>query len=164
MVRDFQVQMKPTFLGIPRRLVCHVSAACIAFGLIAPVTYWTLDRQVPIVIQDTSVFPPDAAPGDTIKITWTATELKGCSGTIYRRFIDSTGTIFEISPVPSIYRGLLVGGVKTFSREVRIPFGMAPGPAIYTGFREYICNPIHYLWPIRATSAVTKFNVVRKGP
>lgn len=153
--------MNTLVMGIRRRVICHVFAACVAFVLVAPIVFMAADRQSPIIIHETTIFPPSVRAGDTVLVTWTATELRGCEGTIYRRFIDSQGTIFEIAPVPSIYRGLLTSGKKTFSSSIAIPHGLASGPAAYTGTREYRCNPLHWIWPIREKVAPTHFTVIR---
>lgn len=147
-------------LGLKRRTWCHIAAAITAICFVAPVAFMASDRTEPIVIHKTEIFPPIVRPGQVVKLTWTATELRGCDGTIHRRFIDSQGVIYQVESVRSIYRQLLAGGRKTFSREVQIPSGMPDGPATFTGVREYYCNPFHrYIWPIRAATPPATFTV-----
>lgn len=150
--------MNRIIFGIRRRIVCHVLAGLSALIIAVPLTFMWLDNVPPLSITHTAMFPSVVRAGDSVSITWTATETRACDGIIHRRFVDSAGVIFEIAPVPSIYRGTL-GPNKTFSREVRIPSGMAPGPAVYGGVRRYWCNPLQ-----RALQGILGAEIVLPSP
>lgn len=152
-----------------RRTICHILAACVAALVVAPMTFWATDKQSPIIIHESAIFPPNVRPGSSATITWTATELRSCTGIIHRRFVDSQWVVWAVTPVPSVYRALLKGKT-TFSREIIIPLGMAPGPATFTGARVYYCNPLHQLagwlgmdWlAINVPTTPVRFNVLAK--
>lgn len=132
-------------MKIPRRYVCHALAAGFCALFVVPTVLMHQDVTPPIEIHRSVMVPNQVRPGDTVQLVWTATELRACDGSIRRRFVDSAGVIFETVPAPTIYRDVL-GSNKTFSREVRIPMGMAPGPAIFTGTRRYWCNPLQRMF------------------
>lgn len=150
---------------IKRRTICHISAAIFGMMVAAPITFMWLDNTEPIRITHVSMSPAEVLAGQSVRITWEATEIRACNGIIHRRFIDSAGVIFEIAPVPSVYRDVL-GGHKTFSRDITIPSGMAPGPAIYGGVRRYWCNPLQRLFEglfgfeIKIPSPAVRFTVL----
>lgn len=152
---------------IKRRTICHIFAAMFGLLVVAPITLMRLDNAEPIRVTRTEMYPSDVSPGQTARLTWDATEHRVCNGIIHRRFVDSAGVIFEIAPVPSIYRDVL-GGHKSFGRDIVIPHGMAPGPAVYGGTRRYWCNPLQKLlegwlgFEITVPSPPVKFTVVPK--
>lgn len=150
---------------IKRRSVCHILAALFGLMVAAPITFMWLDSAEPIRVTSATMSPPEVRPGQTVRLTWDATEFRVCAGLVHRRFVDSSGVIFEISPVPAIYRDKLDGN-KSFSRDITIPNGMAPGPALYTGVRRYWCNPLQRLFEgwlgfeIKLPSYPVKFTVL----
>lgn len=133
--------------------------------VVAPVIVMRLDWFEPIHIDKLEMVPSDVRAGQTVKMIWTANEYRACDGIIHRRFVDSAGVIFEIESVPSIYRDVL-GNNKTFNRDIQIPSGMAPGPAVYGGVRRYWCNPLQKLFQgwlgfeIVLPSPLVRFKVV----
>lgn len=143
-----------------KHLVHKCVAAVIAFFVFGPLLIMAADYGPPIVIIETKIIPKTTRAGESINVEWTATERRACNGTIYRRFIDSSGTIFDMAPVTAIYRdGGLIGGVRRFSRSILTPTGMAPGRAIFTASRVYRChwNLLHLIWPIVLQTDGTEF-------
>jgi len=137
--------MNRKIMGIRRRYWCHIAAAAFSFIVAAPVVAMLADNTPPIIVVNTEMHPPQVVAGQTVRVTWTAREFRACDGVVNRRFIDSAGVIFDTAPIPTVYRRQLSGGGRSFSREIQIPSGMSPGPAIYTGTRRYWCNPLQQL-------------------
>ena len=138
----------------------HIAAFIFGVFVVGPISFWAFDRFPPIEIHSASISPDVINAGDRAVITWAATMKRPCDGTIHRRFIDSSGTIFDMAPVSAVYRHSIEEGMRrTFSREIILPIGMAPGGAVMSGIREYRCNPVHWLWPIRIEIAPLKFRV-----
>lgn len=129
---------------IKRRTFCHLAAALFGLVVLAPITLMWLDSAEPIHISNVAMHPNSVRAGQVVQLTWQASEARACNGIIHRRFVDSAGVIFDIAAVPSIYRRDL-GGNKSLSRDITIPSGMAPGPAVYSGVRRYWCNPLQVL-------------------
>ena len=124
-----------------------------------------VDSRAPVIITKSEMVPNVVVPGQTVTIRWTTIELRACDGVVRRRFVDAARVIHEIEPAPTIYRAR-VKDTPTFSRDVTIPSGMAPGPATYGGTRHYYCNPLQKWFQgwlgieIRLPIAEIKFTVV----
>jgi hypothetical protein len=148
-----------------RRWICHAAAASVGLFLIAPIVAMRFDNVEPVSITHTEMIPSDVRPGQTVRLSWAANEHRSCDGLVHRRFVDSGGVIFELAPVPTIYR-TAVAHNKVFSRDIQIPSGMASGPAWYGGVRRYWCNPLQRLlqgwlgFEILMPVAPVRFNVL----
>lgn len=147
--------------GLRRRYWCHILAAAFSFGLLGPLAALVLDRESPVDILDTQIVPNPVRAGGTVIVTWTAVEKRACEGTVHRRWVDASGVVHETQLGPTVLRERGSLGRKTFARELRVPLGMAPGPAHYEGARYYVCNPTHHFWPIRVPIKPVRLMVER---
>lgn len=144
-----------------RAAVCHVAAA--AVGLCVFAFLWLLLDRGPVLIlqQNDSYVLPDPAPqGHRISIVWSAIERRNCDGVVIPRVVDSSGRVFEYARQPAIYHDLMQPGKRSFTKTLRLPLGMAPGPARYEPIVLRWCNPIQQLvWPLRDPPLVIAFTV-----
>tara|TARA_R110000868_G_scaffold51977_2_gene164562 strand:- start:730 stop:1203 length:474 start_codon:yes stop_codon:yes gene_type:complete len=146
--------MKEVFLGVSRRLWCHISAIIFGFIVVTPITFMALDRGDPVQILSTNV-TGNAVPGGTISITWEAIASRPCEGETRAWIVGSNRVIHEYAPRPTVIRSNKWERGK-YSVEVTLPINIPPGPAIRTAAVKYFCNPLQRLldWPITATRNV----------
>lgn len=161
-------KMNQTISGIRRKSWGHIAAALFSVIIMAPIAAMIADSATPVVVIRTDMEPSKVAAGQGVRVTWVARELRACDGEVNRRFVDSAGVIFDVAPVPTVYRAQLESGARSFSREIHIPAGMALGPAEYGGTRRYWCNPLQRLFrglfgiEIVLPVAPVKFTVVSR--
>ena len=148
-------------LGIPRRIWCHLIAATIGFVFVAPLTFMALDRADPVVVHFTA-FSGEMRPGSVMTITWDATSFRACEGTVRRRVIDHTGSIYEYDEQATVIRPEGELGRRKYRREFILPKSIAVGQATHAPVVRYYCNPIQYWlnWPIVAQRTRETFIVV----
>jgi len=119
-----------------------------------------LDRRAVLTIHSVSSSPEVVAPGGIIFLSWEATEHRNCSGIVYRRIVDSKGTVFNMAPVPTVYHDLMVLTPRRFSTSFNVPIGMATGPAKYISNTERWCNVLQeHIWPLAGPQFTVSFMV-----
>ena len=155
---------------IKRRYICHAIAAVFCAIIVVPAVFLVRDNAIPVEIHKSTMTPPIVSPGQTVQISWVATDHRSCEGLIHRQFVDSSGAMFQMIPGPTFIRDPRdIGRRKTFIREIRIPTGVADGPATFSGMRRYWCNPLQRMlkgqfgMEIRVPTPVISFEVRRQG-
>lgn len=88
-------------------------------------------------------------PGETLRIKHIVTRYKSCHTNVYRIIFDREGRRFVVTPDLEFPAGLLPLGSDTFIAPVGVSPEASPGPATYRAVREYRCNLLHYIFPIK---------------
>lgn len=118
---------------------------------------WALDREPPLRAVSSNMYLPPVPQGDTVLMeipvmreTW-----RECT-TQSRKFLtDSAGVRFDFGMEQVMTAESLSALEKRMGpwikAAVRIPETATTGPAVLSVEAEFICNPIHRLWPIHRT-------------
>lgn len=138
-------------------------SALIAAVITAQCIAWAVDRAPPIEIVSGSITPNPAAPGDTIDVQLVVREYNACSGTVFRRIIDSAGIVHAYDETPATYRWVIPRSADNkpvvFSRTLVLPKTLAQGPAKYSPIVRWWCNPIQWLFPVQITQTPIDFEI-----
>lgn len=135
-------------LSTNRNILCHTLAACCGLT-IAILLGLLLDRRDPIELFQGRITPYYVHEGDNVVLTWPLIEHRSCNGELRRRLVDSGNKIHEFTSEPTVYHERLDTEKKTFVKNFTIPYGVAPGPAVYYTVGTRWCNIVQKLiWPI----------------
>jgi hypothetical protein len=146
--------MTVLFLGIRRRIWCHASAIIFGALVVTPLTFMSLDRDIPVTILSSKV-TGNPVPGATVGITWEAISSRPCTGDARSWIIGSNRVLYDYAPRPTVIRS-----TKTergiYSIEIVLPSSIPPGPATRFTLARYYCNPLQRWldWPIEATMRI----------
>lgn len=149
---------------VRKRWKAHLAAAVLAFSIVSPIGYMFFDNAPPIDLTDTYIVPGEVYSGDVVTVFWTATEHRICKTVIYRVWNDASGVPHAMLPEPGIPREYKIGVTRRLPRDVNLPYGMAPGLATMTGWREYSCNWLQNFWPIRVPILPAKVWIIGPRP
>ena len=142
-----------------RSALCHFLAAFVGICVVTPPVIMLLDRRAPIAVEEISISPNPARPGDTMTMRWLAREFRDCGGTVIRRFIGSDHIIRETVQLPVVFHDRADGTPKAFEVRFQLPH-LPPGEAIYQGVVLRYCNVVQkILWPIVYYAPPVKFMV-----
>jgi hypothetical protein len=124
------------------------SVTLISCGIVGGWLGWLAsERDVPVKYQASEVLN-SPRPGETLRIRHQVWRDKSCATTVYRLVFDKDNDRF-IVPDLEFSRGVLPLGADTFVVPVPISPQADPGPAVYRVMREYRCNFLHNIWPIK---------------
>jgi len=109
------------------------------------------DRSPPFVLLEGKTIPAVLTPGKPYQFSWLRQpeSPRECTGTVFWRIEDSEGAIRAVAPEPSLFA--LDNSDKTrrvVGRERILSSSVPPGPIILYPSIEFVCNWMHYLWPI----------------
>ena len=117
------------------------------------VIVWAMDRTPPFVVIDHSA--KAALQGETATVTARVRRAltRSCSLTYSRTFIDSKGSVYDLSEGVRLLTAQALVELDKRSPDqitfkVTVPKTAAPGPGSVFTAMEYTCNPIHQLYPI----------------
>lgn len=137
--------------------IAGINIACIAGWL----TFMIADNLSPYeyIAAESSVIPSQALAGHQVTVHWQIKVNRLCPGAIVRTIVDArTGARTSYDPTPAI---LTIRVTDTaLDRTFLLPEGIRPGPKIYRANAEYICNPLHRIWPLRIQTPDLHFEVV----
>lgn len=105
------------------------------------------ERDVPVKYQLSEVVN-SPRPGETLRVKHIVWRDKACKTTVYRIIFDQDGDRF-IVPDLEFPAGVLPLRMDTFVVPVPVSPAADPGPATYRAVREYRCNLLHYIFPIK---------------
>jgi hypothetical protein len=134
-------------------------AVFIGVFVIIPSGIMLFDTRPVIHITNAWIEPDPAAPGQTIRLTWTAVEKRSCSGSVQLTITDSAHQVFYYTAKPTIYHEAKDSTPVTFINELTLPISIRPGPAIYSSYVTRWCNPLQYLWPITEPRRTINFTI-----
>ena len=139
----------------------HVFAILFALVLTSPLIYWAVDRGDPVQIRAMYLVPDEIEPGGTIFRNVTAFRLRSCHTDPTITITDSSRTQWRIDE-PASYNPGVTGVEDAYKIPVKIPTGIAYGPAEMRVTVARRCNPLHVLWPQVTRYEPMKFKVVSK--
>ena len=128
--------------------------------LLGAVGFMLADNQQPyIYLAEKSYVRPDpAAPGHQILVHWEFKVNRVCPGLIVRTLVDArTGAKISYDPILAL--GTIKMGDTSLERTFLLPEGMLPGHKIYRANAEYVCNPLHRIWPLKVQTPDIHFEV-----
>lgn len=136
--------------------IIGVNIACL-FGWLA---YMVGDNQPPYsyIVEQSYVIPNPSQSGHQVQVHWQFKINRLCPGSIVRTVVDAkTGAKFSYDPTPAL--GTVRGGDDHLDRTFFLPDGIRPGPKLYRANAEYICNPLHRIWPLKVQTPDIPFEV-----
>lgn len=130
-----------------RRQLCNILAALFSISIVVPVTAMIFDRAPVLEFTDHGIIEPNpVAPNTTATITWKATQLRPCGGSVKRQVIHSeSGRITDYASQEVVFRGTDIGVEREYSRSFIVP--SLPGKYIHRAIVERWCNPLQKLIP-----------------
>jgi hypothetical protein len=135
----------------------------LAFGLVAvvfgPAIWWMADRSPPIELVEYSVFPPKVKPGETVYRVIKLNRLRRCEVEPQTILIDGGRVRWVFEDRTISIPGPL--GPDEYKRPVVVPLQALPGPSELRTTTEFVCNPIHRIWPIKTENPVLKFEIMK---
>jgi hypothetical protein len=128
----------------------------IGFSFIAALLgAWSTDRSSPIDVLKTEVLTPIVGPGGELCISQEFVRRESCRTRLQRVLVDSTRERY-VMPDLELWAATGPLGRDVYKTCTPIPLKFAAGPASYRAVTEYVCNPLHNLWPVvRAADEVT---------
>ena len=129
-------------------------------ALLAALAYMAADNQHPYTynVEKSYVKPNPAAAGRQITVHWEFVTHRTCPGAIVRTIVDArTGAKVSYDPTPAL--GTVRMGDISMERTFFLPEEMLPGPKLYRSNAEYICNPLHRIWPLKVQTPDIAFEV-----
>lgn len=114
---------------------------------------WAFDRKPPFELYSYEASSPRA--GETLEfVAHVRRDIpRDCSVSFSRHMFDSTGARLDIQAstlmTPQALSMLDKVTPDHLKLRVPIPAGAASGPAQFVTSLEYVCNPLHTIWPIR---------------
>ena len=125
------------------------------------IAYWTLDREVPVEVQQIEVLTPEVKPGGSLLIRQRLDYIRECPAHVDRGVYDSA-THREFLPDIDYERTPQGLGIHTVTFEVNVPKFFVPGPATYRARPVYTCNILQRAyWPITRPETVVGFRIVQ---
>jgi hypothetical protein len=126
------------------------------------ITWWVVDRDPPVTLVKWDPVNPVVSPGDVLRIKYEYIRHRDCQTRISRFIEDSIGTRLTLTPQAEFSWTPGQIGYNTVTVPITMPRAIEQGKATYLSLREYQCNPIHWLWPIKVEGPRIHFDV--KGP
>jgi hypothetical protein len=150
-------------------VMMRVALGTIIGGLVvAPLTFWIVDREPPIYRYDGKMTPNLVQGGDWVTIEWNIRAVRNCeewppNRGVTRVIIDSTGKLHDMEPTTAI-AGKAESSKEEIKRRVRLPMGMTDGPARYRSVACFKCNWTQRWLPVCVSSPEIPFTVLpREG-
>jgi hypothetical protein len=148
-----------------RRMVIWAGAhAWLGWLLCLPILFkfaqWGTDNVAPFELLATTTVVPGPPGGEVLFESAVRRDLhRECSVRYSRHIVDSRGFRHDFEMEP---RYLSADGLRRMDKDmgqrlkivVNIPKAAAVGPAIYAAELNYVCNPLHTLFPLRVTMAM----------
>ncbi|MDO9277120.1 MAG: hypothetical protein Q7U05_00975 [Polaromonas sp.] len=131
-------------------LVFGASMVCVAVG---QVVVWAMDRTPPFVVNSYTSSPTHRGETAKIKVTVKRDLTRMCSVTYSRMFLDAKGVAWDLT------EGVRLMTAKSLDEldkrnpdmlaiKIKVPDQAAVGKGSVMTVLEYVCNPVHQLYPI----------------
>jgi hypothetical protein len=134
---------------------------CIIASLFGWVSYMVADTTPPYsyIISESYVIPNPSHAGRQVTVHWQLTINRLCPGIIVRTIVDAkTGATVSYDPTAALTT--IKMGDTFLERTFFLPEEMQPGPKLYRSNAEYVCNPLHHIWPLKVQTPDIPFNVI----
>lgn len=128
---------------------CALFWACVLLA-----AYWAADRTPPLVVRgQVGAISVERGSVAQIELSVQRNVRRNCSVSYHRHLYDADGFRFDLPGSPS---GMNAEAIAALERShpgrllllVPIPRKAAPGPVRLVTSMQFVCNPLHYLWPI----------------
>lgn len=143
----------------PLQKVNHVSGILLTLGALllffvgGQVLLWGLDRRVPFEMVGYTVNP--ALAGDTVIVRAQVRRdlARRCSVTYSRVFFDSAGSRFDLTTGAQMMNADALDDLNRRTPDslvisVTVPPKAAPGKGALVTALDYVCNPVHQMYPV----------------
>jgi hypothetical protein len=133
------------------------AALAVLFGLVA---FMAADNQSPYtyIVEQSYVRPNPAHSGRQVTVHWELKINRICPGVIVRTIVDArTKAKVSYDPAPALVT--VKAGDTSLERTFLLPEEMLPGPKLYRANAEYVCNPLHRIWPLKVQTPDLAFEV-----
>lgn len=139
-------------------------AASLLFAtLLVPVTYWALDNQRPYDFYgppESYIIPNEATGNDQMIVSWKVKANRQCDGSIRRELFDPrTKVVLAVYDPQPIDRHAMPEQDGYFNSVFLLPRMIQTGRIGYRSHREYWCNPLQRIWPLKYTTPDLFFEV-----
>lgn len=119
---------------------------------------WVGDVVPPVIVLNGRATPSTVPIGGSLTIHWVIERHRNCKVRRDVIMMDGKRVVWDVvSPPATSYAPL--GKDEYFTAPIPLPLGFAPGPSVYRSKLQFICNPVHHLWPIIVKTEVP-FEVV----
>lgn len=127
------------------------------------VGFWVQDRTAPVSGKAVEIVGP-VHPGGRLLVRWNVHRERACGATRQELIIDVQGVRWLIAA--QSYAGPAGPlGEDSFITQTPLPPDIPTGAAKLRVTLSYVCNPVHRLWPIVATTPEVPFEITaRPGP
>lgn len=139
--------------GLEGRARLYEIVRCTTFWICVVIAAdWAADRQPPL--QVLALRPIRAAPGATAQFElMVARDLRrGCAVRFHRYLYDGEGFRFDLGGPAAMNAQALAALEREHPGQlllsVPVPQRATPGAARFVTSLDYVCNPLHHLWPI----------------
>lgn len=117
------------------------------------VTVWALDRRAPFEMVSYEPRPTRAGEAAIFRAVVKRDVSRSCSSSYSRLFYDSTGSRFDVTTGEQIMSADALSDLARRSPaamvlSVVIPPAAAPGPGALVTVVNYVCNPLHQIFPV----------------
>ncbi len=139
----------------------YVTAFFVSVLIAAPVLWMLIDRTPPVERIRGTIVPENPTPGSNITIKRVLKVTRHCKAgknNLLTEIISATGeiTLFEATYGADYTEAV---GEGVFSRTMRLPLSIDPGPATYRSRACFACNPIQAIWPVCVSGGDIRFNI-----
>lgn len=133
--------------------VLLVLGALLLFLVIGQLVLWGLDRRAPFEMIGYTANP--TLPGDTVIVRAKVGRDLGrrCSVSYSRMFFDSAGSRFDLTTGAQMMNADALDDLNRRTPDalvisVIVPPKAAPGRGAMVTVLDYVCNPVHQLYPV----------------
>lgn len=135
-----------------------IGAACI-LGALFQLMLWASDRHPPFTMTAYTAPPVKAGQSVIVKAKVIRELDRDCSVTYSRMLFDSSGSRFDITPGAQLMTAEALEDLNRRSPNslvfsVVIPPQATPGVGALITVMNYVCNPIHKLYPVSVLMTV----------
>jgi hypothetical protein len=136
--------------------VMLIVGAAVFFVMLIQFGMWAADRTAPFQLLSYDAPPTRAGEEVVIKARAHRDLSRKCSAIYSRMFIDSRGNMFDLTEGTRMVNADTITEMNRRSPDgltikVQIPANAEPGPAVVMTALEYVCNPLHQIYPIQVT-------------
>ena len=124
-------------------------------------SWWAVDRQVPMTVVHAEAINKNVVPGGTVLVRYNVVRHRSCAVRLEQVIFDADRVRYPLE-IEEYFADPGPIGEEHFAVPISVPHNINPGVARYRAFRQYQCNPLHYIWPIEQITWDVPFNVERK--
>lgn len=133
--------------------VVILCGAAAFLGVTLQLSLWWLDNKPPFLLIAYTVSPTERGDLAILRVNVKRDLSRDCSVTYSRMFYDAEGTRTELTPDVQLMTAEAINDLDARTPDklvitVRVPKEAAKGLGAVVTPLEYVCNPLHQLYPI----------------